>query len=253
MLPHSRKPLSPPRQLLDLFLVELTNWRWSWRAMLITATLAPLGSVLALGVFARDLGTPALAYVLSGNAVVSLLFGTLNNVESHFCFMRFAGALDYFATLPIRRELLILAVVLAFLLLSLPALAVTIALGALVLGLPLALHQAILVVVPLCALPLAGLGALIGLGVRTPEEGNALNLLVTLGLTGLGPVVIPPDRLPAALVLLGRFSPATYAASALRQVLLGPVTGQLLVDLAVLAGFAAATFWMAGKRMHWRA
>lgn len=249
MPPLARKPLSPLSQLLDLFLIELTNWRWSWRSMVITATVAPLGSILALGLFARELGAPALAYVLSGNAVLSLLFGTMGNVESHFCFMRFAGALDYFATLPIRRGLLVLAVVLAFLLLSLPSLIVTIALGALVLGLPLALHPAILLVVPLCALPLAGLGALIGLSVRTPEQGNSVNLLVTLGLTGLGPIVIPPDRLPAVLILLGRLSPATYAASALRQVLLGPVTGQLAVDLAVLVGFAGVMFWVAVRRM----
>jgi len=252
MPPLQRKPLSPLGQLLDLFLIELTNWRWSWRSMLITATIAPLGGILGLGLFARDLGPPALAYVLSGNAVLSLLFGTLGSVESHVSFMRFAGALDYFGTLPIRRSLLILAVVLAFLLLSLPSLLVTIALGALVLGLPLALHPAIVLVVPLCALPLAGLGALIGFSVRTPEEGNSMNLLVTFGLTGLGPVIVPPDRLPAVLVLLGRLSPATYAASALRQVLLGPVTGQLLVDSAVLAGFAMVMFWVAGKKMSWR-
>ena len=35
-------------QGVDLFLIELTNWRWSWRSMVLTATLAPVASILAL-------------------------------------------------------------------------------------------------------------------------------------------------------------------------------------------------------------
>jgi ABC-2 type transport system permease protein len=35
-----------------------------------------------------------------------------------------------------------------------------------------------------------------------------------LVMLGLGPVLIPPDRLPGIMLILGRLSPATYAASA---------------------------------------
>jgi hypothetical protein len=35
-------------QLVDLFLIEVTNWRWCWRSMLITGTLAPVFSILAM-------------------------------------------------------------------------------------------------------------------------------------------------------------------------------------------------------------
>ena len=34
------------------------------------------------------------------------------------------------------------------------------------------------------------------------------------------------------MIVLGRFSPAAYAASALRQTLLGPLTGQIAIDHA---------------------
>ncbi len=252
MPPISRKPPSPLVQLLDLFLIELTNWRWSWRSLVITGTLAPLGSTIALGLFARDSGPQALAYVLTGNVVLSLLFGNMGNVQSHFSFMRFAGSLDYFATLPIRRSLLVVAVVLSFLLLSLPSLVTTIAVGALALGVPVALNPLVLLVVPACTLPLAGIGALIGCSARTPQESSATTLLVTFVLTGLGPVLIPPERLSPVLIALGRLSPATYAASALRQVLLGPVTGQLWLDLAALLAFAALALWLAERKMNWR-
>lgn len=43
-----------------------------------------------------------------------------------------------------------------------------------------------------------------------------------------------------------------YAASALRQALLGPVTWQIALDLFALIGFAAVSFWVAGRAMDWR-
>jgi ABC-2 type transport system permease protein len=239
-------------QVVDLFSIELTNWRWSWRSMVITATLAPVFSTLALGIFARDSGSEALAYVLTGNVILSLMFGNMNSVQSHFSFMRFQGVLDYFATLPIYRPILILAVVLSFLLLSLPSLVVTFLLGSTVLGVPIVLHPLLVLVVPLSAVSLSGIGALIGTCARTPQEGDALSLTLTLGMAGLGPVVVPPDRLPRTLRVLGRLSPATYAASALRQVLLGPVTIQILIDLAVLTAMAVLLFGVVIKTMDWR-
>ncbi len=251
-MPADLKPPSLPAQIVDLLLIELTNWRWSWRHMIVVSTLAPLLSIVALGIFARDSGPVALSYILTGNAVLALMFGNLDRVQSHFSFMRSVGSLDYFATLPVSKYALILAAVLAFSLLSLPSVAVTVLFGSLVLEVPLQLSPLVVVVVPFCAIPLAGIGALIGTNTRTPAEADSLSLVVTMVLAGLGPVIIPPERLPEVMVTLGRLSPATYAASALRQTLLGPVTGWLVVDLAALAALAALTFWLVGRKMDWR-
>jgi ABC-2 type transport system permease protein len=239
-------------QLVDLFLIELTNWRWSWRSMLITGTLAPVFSILALGVFARDSGRETLAYVLTGNMVISLMFGNMDNVQSHFTFLRFYGALDYFATLPIRKHNLILAVVLSFLLLSLPSLVITMLLGALVLRLPIVFHPLVLVVIPASAISLSGIGALIGVSVRNRYQSSAYSLIVTMVLAGLGPVVVPPDRLPEVLLVIGRLNPATYAASALRQVVIGPLTGRLALDVAVLIGWTILVLGIVSRVLDWR-
>jgi len=249
---HNRKQPSFLVQLVDLLLIELTNWRWSWRGMVLLGMIALLGSMVALGVFARDAGQDTLAYVLTGNIVLALMFENQDKVAGHFVYMRFMGILDYFATLPIQKHILILAVVLSFLLLSLPSLAVTILLGSLLLGVPITLNPIILIVIPLCAIPMAGIGALIGASVRNPQEAGSLSLLVMLVMLGLGPVLIPPERLPDVMLILGRFSPATYAASALRQALLGPLTGQIVFDLAVLTGVTMVVFWLVGRKMDWR-
>ena len=255
MLHTNKSSLRAPSflvQLVDLALIELTNWRWAWRPMLITGMLAPVGSILSLGIFARDSGPEALAYVLTGNIVLSLMFENQDKVAGHFAFKRLNGILNYFSTLPVQKHALILAVVGSFLLMSLPALVVTIVLGSLLLGIPVTPSPAILLVVPVCATSMAGVGALIGTSVPVPQHAGSVSLLVAFLMLGLGPVVIPPDRLPGVVLFLGRFSPATYAASAMRQALLGPLTGQIVLDLGALVGFTLVTFWLVGRKIDWR-
>jgi ABC-2 type transport system permease protein len=184
--------------------------------------------------------------------VLSLMFGIMNNIEGHFVFMRFQGMLDYFATLPIKRPILILSLVAAFLCIALPSLLITIIAGSFILGIHLTINPLIILVMPLCAMSVSGIGALIGVHARTPEEAGAISLLINMLLMSIGPVVIPPDHLPAILLFLGHFSPTTYAASALRQVLIGPVTGELAIDIAILAGVTIVIFWLVGRNMNWR-
>lgn len=240
-------------QWFDLFLIELSNWRWGWRNLVVTGTVLPLFAMLLLGSFARDLGEQALAFVLTGNLVMALLFEHQGKLASHFAYMKMAGSLDYFAALPIHKPLLVTAASAAFFLLFLPSLVVSLFGGAWILGIDLRIHPLVLLVVPLCALPLAGLGALIGVSFRTPEEAMSIDRLLVITMLAMGPVLIPPERLPEWLVVVGYASPATYAASALRQVLLGPVTARLVLDLAVLVGVIGASFWLVNRRMDWRA
>lgn len=239
-------------QFTTLFLVELSNWRWSWATMLLRGTITPMLSLLALGIFARDSGREAVLYVVTGNVVVGLLFGAMNAVHSHVTFLRFDGAMDYFATLPISKHLWILAMTAAFLLLSLPSLCITLLVGPPLLDLTVQPSPLLLPVIPLCALSLSGVGALLGLVGRTRNESLNIGFLLTFMMTGLGPVLIPPNRLPKAMRLLGYLVPSTYAASAVRQTLVGPVTPRLALDLSVLLGITFMSLWWVGQKMTWR-
>jgi len=251
-MPLDRRRQPALVQWWDLFLMELTNWRWSWRGSLLHGTVTPIFSLLALGFFARDSGREALLYVVTGNIVVSLLFGTMTSVESRVSWLRFQGGLDYVATLPVYRSTFVLAMVAAFLLLSLPSVVLTTVLGPLLLNVPVHIHPLILLVIPACTVPLAGVGAALGMTGRTQQASGNFTFLLMLVMTALGPVVVPPSRLPGFMVFLGHFSPATYAASALRQVMAGPVTARLLLDLAVLSSIAVVSLWWVGRRMNRR-
>lgn len=249
--PHFR-PQPFWMQLWDLTLIQLSNWRWSWRGMLLTSVVTPMLGMVALGLFARSSGTRALEYVLTGNLVLGLVFGTLNKVCGNFTFMRARGMLPYFASLPIHSGSLVLATVTAFFLLTLPSVGITLGFGLLYLGLPLHPSPLVVIVLPLAAASLSAIGALIATRMRTPEEADALSMLVSLLLMGIGPVIVPPERLPGWLLILGAFSPATYAASALRQTLLGPLTLRLGLDLGVMTLFALVSLGLVGRWLRWR-
>ena len=252
-LQKAERRLQPwPVQVFDLYLLGLSNWRWSWRSAIVVDTISPLIGMIVLAVFGRDFGPTSLAYVMTGNVVLSLMFGNSRKMCGHVTSLRMMGGLDYYATLPVSKTALIMGISAAFVTLSLPSVTLTILIGALILGVPLQISPLVLLVIPMCAAPLAGIGAYIAFSVRNPESAGAWELLFMLLLTGLGPIIIPPDRLNPMFNTLSYLSPARYAASALRATLLGPITGQLAIDMAILLSFTILILAFVVRRMDWR-
>lgn len=239
-------------QFWDLFLIELTNWRWSWRLMLFSGTITPLFSLGIMAFFAKTRDEETLIYILTGNIVLSLLFGTLRSLESRVSWLRFQGGIEFITTLPVKPFIFMLAMVAAFILISLPSVSVMMLLGLLIFQIPITLHPFVLFVIPACAIPLAGIGTLLALSSRSQIESGNWAFLLTLLMTGLGPVVVPSERLPSFVNILGWISPATFAASSLRQVIIGPVTILLLRDMLILAAWSVGSLAMANIRMQKR-
>jgi ABC-2 type transport system permease protein len=232
--------------------MQLSNWRWSWRAVVVTGTLTPVMSIVAFGTIDRHAGTTSLGYILTGSLVLSLMFQNQSNVANNFAYMKAMGTLDFFATLPVYRFLVIMATVAAFLTMSIPSLIVTVIFGSLFLKVPVHLNPLLILVVPLSVLPLAAIGALIGVSARTPEEANSFSLLVNIVLLFTGPVIIPAKQLPHWLIIVSYFSVSSHASSALRNTLLQAPTSSLAVDIGYLLILTAALMWIVGKKMKWR-
>ncbi|WP_432570120.1 ABC transporter permease [Kineococcus sp. SYSU DK005] len=252
LLDTSRRDVKWTRQVLTLFLVQLSNWRWSWPQMLLTGMLAPLLTVLTLGFFARTSGDAALTYALSGSIVMALLFETQSKIASNFAFMRETGALEFFASMPLRRESLMLASLAAFTLLALPSVFVTTLLGAWLLNVTLSPPWFAVVLLPLLVLPSAGIGAFIGNRSRSLEQASSTSLAVTLSLLALGPVAVPAHLLPEPLVWAGYLNPAFYAASLVRGSLLGGDLATVGRDVLALMAIALLAWALARRAMQWR-
>lgn len=249
---QTRRPQRFLVQLIDLILIELTNFRWTWRSTLLLGIVTPMSSMIAIKLLLAQATSADLAYIYCGNVLLSLMFENQNRVADHFVFMRFHGTLDYFGSLPVKPVTLILALSLSFFVLSLPSLVVIICAGAMILDVHLRLQPLLIIVIPLCAICLAGVGALVGALARTSAEATSIGYFVTLVLSGLGAVIIPPQRLPSWLVRLGALNPATYASSALRHTMikndesLGP--GLVVMFLCALATLAYVAHRLGQRR-----
>ncbi|WNE95507.1 ABC transporter permease [Streptomyces luomodiensis] len=239
-------------QLADLIAIQLLNWRWSWTSTIATGMVAPLISLIGLSRVSERGGSDDLLHLLVGALVLGICFENQNKLASHFAYMRATGALSQFAALPVRPALLVLASATAFFLLSLPSLFVTAVLGSLFLQVGFHLHLLIVIVVPMVTLPMAGLGVVIGSWARNINQAGAISVASTMVMVLIGGILVPPGSLPAGASIVGKISPATYAASAMNQVIAGPVTSRLLSDACFLIAFTVVTFVLATRRIRWR-
>lgn len=245
--------LSPVIQVYDLLLIQLTSFRWSWRRTMILGAIVPILSILIFSQFINEEQNELLGYVFVGNLVLSILFETIGKVSSRFAYMRASGMLDYLATLPIERTALILATVLAFFILSLPGFMMTVIIGKFILQIPLSINISIIFILPLISISLCGLGALIGLLGRNPEEVGSISTLTTFILYVMGPILIPTKNLPPLFSTISLLSPTTYAASALRQVMLNQTDNiPLYIDVVVLVFITFVLLKLVSKHIDWR-
>lgn len=231
-----------PAQFLDLFLIQLTNWRWSWRQQLFLGVLFPTTGLLLLSTVAGENSSSSdRGYLVAGSVLMSVALQNQNLVASNFAFMKANGTDVYFRTLPITVPLLPVATLTSFAVLALPAALVAVAVA------PQATDVALdtdLVLVPILALTAAVvsyLGALIALRTRTAPEASSLSFAVSLVLVSTGGVYFPTAELPTGLRAVSAVNPLTFAARAVRAALLAATEdASVVLDTGLLAIWVVA-------------
>lgn len=240
----------PFKTFWDLFLIQLANWRWSWQAMAINGLIVPMTTLYFLKTIGDGSSRPEL--LLGGNVIISLIFTTMYGTSARFSFMRTFGVLDYYATLPVSKGLLVLAVNAGFLVLSMPTAVLTIFIGQWFLGLDISLSPVFFGLVPLASFSLSAVGAFVGVAAPNFDAANTITGILQFIFMGVGPVLLPEERLPPLVNLLGQFLPSTHAATALRHTLSGDYSGSFYLDLAFLVLFDIAAMLFVGYKMEWR-
>ena len=234
----------------DLLVIQLANWRWSWPATIINGLLVPLTALFFIKAASGD-GTTSNEFLISGNIIISLIFTTMYGTSARFSFMRTFGVLDYYATLPVPKVLLVLAVNAGFLILTLPSALLTIVIAQLF-GLHFQLNLTFFLIVPLASFSLSAVGAFVGVAAPNFDTANTITAILQFLFMGAGPVLLPAERLPDFLNVIGHFLPSTYAADALRHSLSENYDLTFLLDLVFLIGFDLAAMFFVAKRMEWR-
>ncbi|NWJ44456.1 MAG: ABC transporter permease [Chloroflexi bacterium] len=236
----------------DLFLIQLANWRWSWAATMINGLLVPLTTFFFFKLLATSGNTEQDLYLLSGNIIVSLLFTTMYGTCARFSFMRTFGVLDYYATLPVYKGLLVLAVNAGFLVLTLPTALLTVLMGQYIFNITISLSPLFLLIVPLASFSLSAVGALVGVTAPNFDTATSISGVLQFIFMGLSPILVAADRLPEFVQWIGKALPSTYAAEALRLSLIGQFNEKFWLDVVILLVVNTLIMLYVGSKMEWR-
>ena len=100
----------------------------------------------------------------------------------------------------------------------------------------------VVLIICLYAVGTTGVGMVLSVVAKSQDQYMALSMLVTLPMMFLAGVFFPIQTMPPLLQAITRALPITYAADALRGVMIkGFVLSQVVPDLAFLAGFGIVT------------
>lgn len=234
----------------DLFLFRVAGVRDHWYWYVMGWLVFPI-AILFFMKMATAADPSVALYLITGNAVMALVFGPVQFISNDLAWLRQRNDLDFFATLPITRLQLVMAVLAVAALTSIPGTIINLLIGSWVVGLPLAWHPLFPLVLVLSVLSMAGIGVMIGVYARSGTHANIMNNLMLIMVMFLSPVFIPADRLPAVLQYTARVLPTTYVSHGLRATLGGDPAG-LGLGMAVLVVWAVLTLWFATQRLEWR-
>jgi ABC-2 type transport system permease protein len=225
-----------------LLRIQMARLRTSWRPYLIVSSVMPLGiAVLLRAIMDPDQIEEFGAQIVAGSAVLAIAMTAVVMLAQRVSWLKESGALDYYTTLPVSKASMIGSVLLSFAVFSLPGTVIVLGLGAALFELsPTALWAA----VPVWALgsfALAGVGVAIGFGAPDEQLAGMYSNLAMMAVLFLG--ILPADRLPGWLAPVRAVLPSTYAVAALKPGLVGDVATSMVLDLLILAGFGAISFW----------
>lgn len=242
------------RALYLVCAMQFASMRWFWRSLLVGGIAIPLFALILWRFMSGGMALPGseLAHILAGNIVISLLFGNMGRVASRLSFLKDSGALDYYAALGVGKLTLILAVILVFLVASLPGMLIALSVGTFWLRVPIQPHPLLVPALALGSVSLSTLGAAVGVYSRTPEESNTLENLLALGLMVLSPVLVPPARLPKVFMWTSYLVPTTYVTQAVRRALVSQVDLGFWLNLGILAVFCVVSLALVHAKLDWR-
>lgn len=235
-----------------LFLAQVLQERQFLAGTLTITTLFPLLLVFGLGLVGSGQTREGVTYIITGSTVVSLTTVGVVIVASTLAWSKENGVYLYYASLPIAKSSLLLAIIASKLLLQLPGVLVALVGGSLIYDFPLRPHPLLLLILPLTALSLSGIGAALGILAPNPEVTNTISNAALFIIMFAAPVLIPLEALPLPLQWFGLLLPPTYAADALRRAINGVTDARLLLDIVVLLAWTVASLAGVTRGLRWR-
>jgi ABC-2 type transport system permease protein len=236
-----------------LWLEQILEVRSYWMLYLPLSLIMPLVMIFGFSRFGGDLSDPAvLLRMISGTAIFAIAQEGASAMAIRITTMRRDGMLIYYASLPIRKTALILALVLSRFVLMLPAVLTPLVIAPLLYDVAMHYDLSLVLLIPLLALLFSTLGVAFGILVESAEVAQQATYVLLFVLVLAAPVFIPWEALPVPLQIVSLVLPFTYAADALRMALMGGMAAQFWLDIGVLLAMLAAALVILERRLRWR-
>jgi ABC-2 type transport system permease protein len=228
-------------QLYELVKLTLRSYRASIVFVIMVQVVLTVGLVLGYGYLIPDISETAALYITTGaatNATITIALVVLPQVLAE---AKHLGRMDFMLTLPISREMYLLAHVISTIILAAPGTILAVAFGAWHYDLSLDVSPWLPAVILLSIASLAGVGVAVAVLTKQLQVTNAITQLVIFYVVFFAPILLPKEQLPEMLQAVSTIMPPTYAADAMRATLTDLPDTELYRDLLVLSGFAAAS------------
>ena len=236
-----------------LWLEQILEIRSYWVMYAGLSLLLPLIMVFGFSRFGGDMTDPAvLIRMIGGTMIFAIAQEGFSTMAVRVSAMHRDGMLTYYASLPIRKTALILALVLSRAVLLIPPVLVPITIAPLLYPVKIHYDVTLILLLPLLALLFSTLGVAFGLLVESVEIAQSTTYALLFVLVLAAPVFIPWESLPGVLQLFALALPFTYAADALRMTLTGTVTASFWIDAGVLLAMLIVALFILERKLRWR-
>ncbi|GCF09828.1 ABC transporter permease [Dictyobacter arantiisoli] len=233
--------------------IMLMEYRTSWFIQIFMALILPMGIIFFLKSVGDVKSTTQAIFLLGGNMATSIAFGPTNFLVTKIGWAKQIQEFDFWMALPLSKLTLVFAIIAVSLLFALPGLVGVYVLGNLLFGLPfMGQHLLLVPFIPLCVLPMAGLGTLLGHYAPNGQTANVLGNLLIVFVGFLAPMMIPMDVLPLPLQIVARFVPTTYVADAFRAILANQINLMVAFDVLILSFFSVLLLTFSYIFLDWR-
>ncbi|MEW9701483.1 ABC transporter permease [Paenibacillus sp. SI8] len=215
-----------------------------------------MGIVLPLGLFwimNKYVGVgPESHWLLAGNIVMTVSFGSVSFSIQRTALMKIEGELDYYGSLSVHKGAFMAAVFVESIIFAIPALLSSLVIGYVFLGVPLA---TLLIVAPIAMLAASSM-TIVGntLGSHAKHMGHfaIFSYLPYLAVTFLSPVLLPLEQLPVFLKITSYLLPTGEAALVLTEVLNNTFEMKFWIFLGALLLWLFIAIFIASRKLDWR-
>jgi len=238
------------REFMLVLRLQFSDYRGNAVYIVLFGVAMPLGVFWVLQTYVSE--GPGLEWLIAGNLVMAVCYGSMNFSMQRIAWMRLAGEMDYYGTLPIRKSTFVTVIFALGLLSSVPGMITNAILANIILDIQLDNMLIAFSLALLVSLTLTVFGAAIGCLINTMPQLNLCFYLSYAVVTFLCPVMIPITELPLPLQITSYILPLGQAVLLVSEVLSGRFGWLFWALLSAILLWLYIAGTVGFKKIDWR-